>query len=667
MRNHWRIASCLVEIAVLGLCSPSARGDAPAWMHTAASASLPSYDAKTNAVLLYSENIVTVLPDGKTKEIERKAFKILRPEGREYGTVNVFIGHDDKIGSMKAWCIPQQGKDYEVKDKDAIERSAGLEEGEVSDLKIRALKIPAAEPGNVVGFEIEHQSRPFVLQDWWWVQREIPVKEARYTLQLPPGWEYKAMWVNHAPIDSTASAGNQWTWVVNDVPAIRWERDMPPQQGLAAQMIVAFLGYGGSKQNGFQQWDEMGKWYTGLTAGRRDATPEISQQVAALTATAVTPEQKLRTIADFLQRDIRYVEISFGIGGWQPHSASDVFLHRYGDCKDKATLMSAMLKQAGIDSYYVVINTRRGAVGSNSPPQVFWFNHMILAIKLPDEAKGGRYAATFDEPKLGRLLIFDPTDRKTPLGDLRGELQANYGLLVTPDGGELVKMPQLPATSNGIVRTGKFELDAKGTLKADIYEARNGDFARYERYAQIGVANSKERVKPIEREIAHSIGMFELTSASMTGLDTTEAPFGYNYTFVAPSYAKQAGDLLVVRPRVMGVETSDLLENAKEPRKFPVIFEGPTKNTDAFEIALPGGYEIDDLPPPADIDYSFASYHSKTEVAGNKLKYTRTLEIKELSVPMEKMDELKKFYRIIAGDERSTAVLKPSTAAASAK
>ena len=170
-------------------------------------------------------------------------------------------------------------------------------------------------------------------------------------------------------------------------------------------------------------------------------------------------------------------------------------------------------------------------------------------------------------------------------------------------------------------------------------------------------------MKRIEQEVAHSIGMFEVTSASMTALDATEVPFGYSYSFVAPSYAKQAGDLLVVRPRVMGIESSDLLET-KEPRRFPVIFEGPEKNTDTFEITLPGGYAVDDLPPAVDMDYSFASYHSKTEALGNKLKYTRTFEIKELSVPMEKMDDLRKFYRVIASDERNTAVLKPSTAAA---
>jgi hypothetical protein len=93
---------------------------------------------------------------------------------------------------------------------------------------------------------------------------------------------------------------------------------------------------------------------------------------------------------------------------------------------------------------------------------------------------------------------------------------------------------------------------------------------------------------------------------------------------------------------IIGIESSDLLET-KEPRKFPVIFNGPEMNSDKFEITLPPGYEVDDLPPPVDVDYGFASYHSKTEVADNALKYSRTLEIKELSVPLSKMDDLKKF------------------------
>ncbi|MGH7867313.1 MAG: transglutaminase, partial [Candidatus Dormibacteraceae bacterium] len=89
-------------------------------------------------------------------------------------------------------------------------------------------------------------------------------------------------------------------------------------------------------------------------------------------------------------------------------------------------------------------------------------------------------------------------------------------------------------------------------------------------------------------------------------------------------------------------------------------FEGPVQDTDVFQITLPPGYTVDDLPPPVDADFGFASYHSKTEVKGNVIGYTRTFEIKDLSVPVIKSDELKKFYRIIASDERNTAVLKTS-------
>ena len=636
----------------------SASAEAPAWMHAAASAALTAHDEKDEAILLYSEDITTVQPDGKVKAIERRAYKILRPEGRDYGVAWAYVGRETKIGSMRAWCIPAQGKDYEVKDKDAVERSPAVMGGELaSDIKVRMLRIPAAEPGNVVGYEIEYSQRPYVLEDWWEFQEAIPVREARYTLQMPPGWEYKAVWLNHARVEPVAAGSNRWQWVINDVQPIRHERGMPPFRGIAGQMIVSFVGPGAGQRSGFLTWDDMGKWQATLANGKREVTPEIVQKVADLTLASKNPQQKMQGIAGFLQKDIRYVAIELGIGGFQPHAAADVFSHRYGDCKDKATLMSAMLRQAGINSYYVMINTERGAVGPETPPMMYLFNHVILAIKLPDGSSDERYQAVLEHPKLGRLLIFDPTNEKTPIGQLSGDLQGNYALLVTPEGGELIRTPQLPAATNGIAHTGRLSLDAQGTLRGEMTVTRRGDFAEYERYEQLAVQNSKDRVKRIEQEVAHSIGMFEITKAQMTNLDATELPFGYNFTFVAPTYAKQLGNLIAVRPRVMGIHSSDLLEE-KEPRKFPVIFRGPERDSDSFEITLPEGYMVDDLPPPVDVDYSFASYHSKTEADRNTLKYTRTFEVKELSVPVSKVEDLKGLYRVIASDERNTAVLK---------
>ena len=650
----------VLALSFLQLSAPARASDAPQWMHAQVNAPLPEHDEKTNAVLLYSEEIINVQANGKIKETDRAVYRILRPDGRGFGKVQIAFTPDAKITSIRGWCIPAQGKDYEVKDKDTMETGyLDVDGGELySDLRVKVMSIPAAEPGNLIGYEIEQDERPYVLQDEWFPQEGVPVAQARYTLQLPSGWEYKAVWLNHVEIQPVSLGNNQWQWEAKSLPAIRHERDMPPWKGVAAMMILSLVPPAGAS-HGFLNWAEMGSWYNGLTQGRREATPAIKQEVATLTGSAPTTLAKMRRLADFLQREIRYVAISLGIGGIQPHSAAEVFTHRFGDCKDKATLLSSMLKEIGIDSYYVIIHTERGGVTSTTPPHVGAFNHAILAIRLPQDVNDPSLRAILEHPKLGRLLIFDPTDEWTPFGSLSGELQANYGLLVTDDSGELIKLPMLPADLSGVVRTAKLTLSPSGTLSGDFVEQLRGNSARYERYHLKSVRKEEDRIKLLEKLLSESLPTFQITKASVVNLNQTDLPFGYQYSLVAQNYAKTAGNLLLVRPRVVDSNTSDLLET-KEPRKYPVEFEGPRKNSETIEIAIPAGYEVDDLPPPVNADYSFASYHSKTEASGNTLKYTRTFEVKELSVPVSKMEDLKKLYRIIASDERNNAVLKPA-------
>jgi hypothetical protein len=641
---------------------PASAGDAPGWMHALVSVPLPAHDEKTDAVLLYAEDILNVQGNGKIKSISRRAYKILRPTGREYGVISASYDGETKITGIRGWCIPAQGKDYEVKDKEVVETALlGIENGELAtDLRTKFLRIPAADPGNIVGYEIEHEDRPYVLEDEWSFQEAVPVREARYTLQLPPGWEFKTAWINHKPVAPSPVGNNSWQWVATDVEALKHENDMPPWRGVAARMVVALIPAGGGAQNkGFENWKEEGTWEAGLERGRRDASPEIKQKVAQLTATPPTQVGKMKALAQFVQHDIRYVAIELGIGGWQPHPAPDIFMHRYGDCKDKVTLMSSMLGEIGVESYYVSINTKRGAVTSETPASMGLFNHEIMAIHLPDGVRDEALMATMVHPKLGKILFFDPTDEYTPFGQLRGALQGNHGLLVTLEGGELVKLPQLPAATSGVELTARLTLSPSGTLRGDVVETRLGDSGLWQRTALKSVTKSADQIKPIENLISHSLATFQITKATILNLNQTDQPFGYAYSFVAENYAKTAGNLLLVRPRVVGSRTSDILET-KEPRKFPVEMPGPERDVDTFEITLPVGYEVDDLPPPVNVDYSFASYHSKTEVNGNTLKYTRTFEVKELSVPLNKVEDLKKLYRVIAGDERNTAVLRPA-------
>jgi hypothetical protein len=627
-------------------------------MHALVGVTLPSYDEKTNAVLLYSETNVTVLSVDKIKTRVREAYKILRPEGRERGTVGVYFNPGRKITNLRGWCIPAQGKDYEVKEKDAIDTSAVAGYEVFSDVKYRLIRIPAPDPGNIIGYEYEVEEQPFFLQDIWRFQETDPVRESHFSLQLPVGWVFKASWLSHPEVKPDEGSRNVLQWAVRDVKEIRHEPDMPPWEGLASQMIVSFFPAGGtSRKNELANWEDMGRWYENLISGQMQASEPIKQETSNLTAGKSAQLPKMQAIAGFMQHDIRYVEIKLGIGGWQPHAAPDVFSHRYGDCKDKATLMHTMLREIGIDSYLVLINMRRGGVTSATPPRKE-FEHAILAIKLPDGVKDPSLIAILQHPKLGRILFFDPTNEVTPFGQIGGYLQANYGLLVTPDGGELVELPQQPSAMNSIQRVGKLTLDANGMLKGDVEEVRLGDRASSERWRLRTVTNNADRIKPIESLLAGSLSSFQIVRASLVNLDHTDQPFGFDYTFQSDNYAKSAGNLLLVRPRVLGSKSWSVLET-KEPRKFPIEFEGPSRDTDSFDITLPPGYEVDELPTPMDVEFSFGSYHSKTEANGQMLHYTRALEIKELSVPVSKMDELKKFYRMIAADERNTAVLKP--------
>jgi len=625
-------------------------------MHALVNAPLPAHDDKTDAVLLYSETAVSVQSADKIKRMERRAYKILRPGGRGYGEVFVYFNSHRKINSLRGWCIPAQGKDYEVKDKDAVEISLPKIEGSdlIQDVKDKVIRIPASDPGNIIGYEYEAEEQPLVLQDFWDFQEEVPVRESHYSLLLPTGWEYKAMWLNYPEVKSQ-QAGTP-TWSVSDVKAVRKEEDMPPMSGVIGQMIVSFFPSNGASVKGFSNWQQMGNWYRSLISGRTDPSPELKQKVVALTSSSANQLEKMRALAKFVQHDIRYVAIELGIGGWQPHPAPEIFAHRYGDCKDKATLMGTMLREIGIESYYAHINTERGAVTPATPAHA-GFNHTIIAIQLPEGLSDPSVHATLTVPNLGRILFFDPTDDLTPFGSISGALQENFSLLVTPAGGQLVELPKLPSSMNGIRRIGKWNLASNGKLTGSVTETRVGDRATQQRYALRSVTNANERIKPIENLLSDSLSTFVITKAGAVNIEQTDLPFGFEYSFEAENYARNAGNLLLVRPRVLGSKARAWMET-KEARQFPIEFDGPVRDTDTSEITLPPGFVVDDVPPPVDADFGFASYHSKTETKGSVLSYTRSFEIKDLSVPVDKAAELKKFYRIIASDERNTAVLK---------
>lgn len=624
----------------------------PQWMQEQLSAPQPAHDDKVEAVLLYADTVLAVDRTGKLHKTERRVYRILRPKGEERGTAWAISNSRTRVISMRGWSAPTAGKPYEVKDNEAVE--VGVPGAElVTDLRMKMLRIPAALPGSVVGYEVQTEEQPYVLLEKWAFQDTLPVQAARYTLQLPPGWQFKATWLNHAE-QPPAAGPNGWQWSVSDLKGIKVEPDMAPWQATAGQMWLALLPPGG-KDAGPQTWQEIGTWYVNLTSGRRDATPEIRQKVAELTAGETQTLEKIRSLAAYVQSDIRYVAIELGIGGYQPHAAAAVLANHYGDCKDKVTLLSSMLKEIGVDSSYVFVNAQRGWLSNATPPNI-GFNHAVLGIQLAALENPSLMAVT-STPGLGRVLVFDPTDPYTPLGSISGRLQGGYGLLAAPEGGVLIQLPQLPATASGTQRTGQMTLEESGTLRGEIHEVLTGDRAAKQRGELRAATQDPNHVRTLESHIGSAFATFQILRATVTNLRVNDRPIEWNFSLEVPHYAKSVGNLLVVRPRILGSESSAALETT-EPRQHGFEFTSRLHNTDSFEISLPPGYRVDDLPPPVDVDYDFATYHSKAESTGHTLRYNRTLEIRQLSVPLGDIDKLRELFRLIHNDERAEAVLK---------
>jgi Domain of Unknown Function with PDB structure (DUF3857)/Transglutaminase-like superfamily len=632
-------------VVLLAFLAP-ARAAVPDWFRQAAGQTLPNYPPDTDAVVLLDATDNTVNGAGEYIEHYRRVVKILRPDGREQGDLRVYLGRQEKLLSLHAWSTDSSGHEYELKEKDFTLQSP-YEEGLYDDIVFRTATAPASAPGSVVALEYEVRRKAWVNELDWIFQEENPVREAEFSVQLPAGWECKGLQLAGGPnAPAPSPSGCQWT--VHDVPRLEHEPHRPSYMALCQRMDVAFFAPGGTAP---ASWDGLARWYAGLTSGRRDITPEIAGKVQELTAGKTDFDSKLRALAGFLQSEVRYVGIEIGIGGFQPHPAGDIFHVRYGDCKDKATLLSTMLQAAGIASDYVLIDVHRGVVKPELPS--VRFDHAIVAIELPESVDASLYPAVVAAKSGKRYLLFDPTDEYTPVGNLPSELQDTFALLVTGSGGELIHTPLLPPGANLLTREGHFILNSDGVLSGEVVETRSGDHAAYAR-SVLRHANQRERSQQLERVLNESLKGFTLEASDIQELDHCQKNLVLTLKFTAPQYGQTRGPLMLVRPRVLDEKS---FEVETKPRHYPFVLGGASQETDTYEIELPTGYKVDDVPDPVKVDMGFASYQSKVEVTGSKVRYWRQLTVRDVRVSPEKIADLRKFEGTVGADEMSDVVL----------
>lgn len=650
-------AGAVCAALLLGFTLPAhAKTDSvPDWVRSAAAQTIPPYPADTNAVVLLDDTTYRVDPDGRAVEHCRRVVKILRPQGRDEGIIHVNFDKDTKILSMNVWGIGPDGHEYAMKDKDFVDAGFPGMEGafEFADVKFRVARAPGNDPGGVIAYEYEQRERPYLTEKTWFFQEDIPSLSQSFTLQLPPGYTYGTVWAHHSPSEAANLEGRGWRWEMKDIPGIDLERVplSPAPESLAARMTVHYAGPGVVAADR-STWKSVGEWYDPLIRDRVAATPEIAAKAQELTAGKTDFYDKTEAIGEFVQKQVRYVAIEVGIGGYQPHAAGDIFHNRYGDCKDKATLLSAMLSAVGVHAALMMVDSRRGFVDPDAPS--LEGDHMIAAIEVPKGNESPRLHSMVTASTGRRYLIFDPTSEKTVFGELEHQLQGSYGILMEGADTQVIQLPVLDPALNTIRRTASFRLDADGVLKGTVTEKRFGDVSelRREVYAK---GDAKEQTEFLDHMLGRDFTAFSATDVKVENVDALHKDFTLTYSLSAERYAKAMGSLLMVRPRVLG----DLdIDTDRKPRTVPINLDETMQATDEYSIEIPDGYSVDEIPDPVKLDLGFAAYQSDVQVTGNTLHYKRTYTIRQITLPADRYADVQKLAGAIAADEASSAVLK---------
>lgn len=628
-------------IAVSLLAAWQASAALPDWVQRAKSQAVPAQSPATAAVVLADETFLTVTPAGEMSTVYRRVVKILTPAGRDHAYGVAGFDKNTKLRGLRGWSIDPSGKVRTLKERHAVETTAG--DFEVyTDAKMKFLDFPS-EVGSVIAYEVEQHSQPYEPVSIWQFQESIPVLRARLEVKLPQGWTYEVKWRNHDPLEPAAGP----MWELRDIPAIPDEPRMPSAASLAGRVGVQWIS---PSRGAKRTWSDVAKWYAGLAAPRLASTPEVQAKVRALTE---VNEDPVRALARFTQLDVRYVAVEIGIGGYQPHAVSDIFKNRFGDCKDKATLLKSMLREKSVDTHYVLVHTTRGMVDPEFPT-IASFNHVIAAIRIPKERAKGLHSV-IEHPQLGTLLLFDPTSTTTPFGHLPPWLQASRGLLVTPDGGELIDLPAHAPEANELRRTAKLELEQSGTLKGAVEETRTGSIAARMR-SELQALNAVERVRYIESTLAYHFASQTAAGVEIENLDEPEANLIVRYNVSAPNYAKGVAGMVLIRPRVIGSKAEGAVALAE--RKHGYVTDGPSVHTDEVEIAMPPSFNLDELPKPLSLATPDVQYASNSTFENGVLRYKRRYAMKSFNVDLGAIPSLNDAFAKISADERASAVFK---------
>lgn len=629
--------------------------DAPPWLRQAAAQSVPPQDKSVPAVVLLNEQSIRVEENGRVTTTERGAMKVIKNEGREEaGAAVSYLKNTGKVKDFRAWLIRPSGnvKKYE---KDQILDVAGAPNDVYDEVRVKIVSAEDdVEPGAIFGYEWVTEERSVFTQFGWSFQNQLPTLLSRFTITLPEGWRAEGVVFNRDKIEPQTS-GSSYIWEMRDLPYITWEPSAPAFTNIAPRLVVSYFpaeGARGATGPSFDSWSSVSKWLTSLSEGQAALDDALAGKARQLTSNAKTEMEKIQAIGRFVQ-SINYISIQKGVGiggGYRPHAATEVFAKAYGDCKDKANLMRAMLRAVNIPSYLVCIFSGDPTYVREDWPSPQQFNHCIIAVKVADETLA---STIVKHPTIGRMLIFDPTDDTTPVGDLPDHEQGSLALVIAGEEGALLRMPVTPSESNLMERETDIVLLPEGSVSVKLRERSTGQPAVTERRRFKGLPRP-DYVKMIEKWITRSV-----TGAAISKVEPAdnldEGRFALDVEFNAERYGQlMSGRLLVFKPAI--VSRQDSMLPVESSRRHAVVLD-PHAYTETVKVKLPDGFAVDEVPDAVKLDVPFGSYSTSYEIKDGHLHFKRSLVVKSATIPAGQYEMVRKFFGSVRAADQSPVVL----------
>jgi tetratricopeptide (TPR) repeat protein/transglutaminase-like putative cysteine protease len=383
----------------------------------------------------------------------------------------------------------------------------------------------------------------------------------------------------------------------------------------------------------FQSWEELGAWYASLEHDRRQPNDAIKAKAEELVQGKADDMAKVKALYEYVSRNIRYVSLSFGLGRYQPHAASEVLGNDYGDCKDKNTLLAALLAAQGFQATSVLIGSQHEL--DPEVPSPSQFDHVITRV-----------------PVNGQEIWLDSTNGVAPFRMLAAPLRNKEALAIPPDGkAGLVWTPSdLPFAAFDRSQI-KGSINETGTLKAHVSIRMRGDQELFLRFALRQMPGNRR--KDFFNMVVQHEGMkgAEIDNLMVSDPSNPDDPLqidfdvtGNNYFDWSAPESKMALPLMqVALPEEGDAEDDD--KTHPKPIKLGAVGES---NGEA-QVTVPPKYTVH-LPIGVEVKRDYAEYSSSYKFDGGQLTAVRILKVLNKELPVTRREDYAAFRRAVAAD-----------------